>query len=182
MTALMRSHRLRVSRFAGLASLSAASQLGSSERLNIHQDDLAVYATVNLGSGAAASHNIYRRGDGVDLRLEGNRVVANVTGVADSTRNPGFKSVSLSAQIPADGRSHRLAFIIRGYLLAASTISLYVDGQVQSRVRAPLGVRLDAGPSVLAVKSEATGAILGANGLAMSDVLVLTNAIEPDEF
>lgn len=182
MSALMRSHRLRVSRFTELASVSAPSQLGSSERLNIHQDDLAIYATINVGSGAPGNHNIYRRGNGIDLRLEGNRVIANVTGIADSSRNPALKSVSLSAQIPADGRAHRLAFVIRGYISAAATMSLYVDGEVQSRVRAPLGVKFEAGPSVLAVRSEAAGATLGANGLAMSNVLVLTNAIEPHEF
>jgi arylsulfatase A-like enzyme len=182
MRTLLRSNRLRVSRFADLGSMTAATPLGMSERLNIHQDDLAVYATVNLGSDAAGSHNIYRRGEGVNLRLEGDRLVATVTGVADTSLNPALRTVSLSAQVPRDGRSHRLGFVIRGYLHAASTISLYVDGQVQSRLLAPLGVSFNPGSSVLAVKSEAANAELGANGLAMSDVLVLTNAIEPNEF
>lgn len=182
MRTLLRSNRLRVSRFHGSASTNTSSQLGSSERLNIHQDDLAVYATVNLGSGSPGSYNLYRRGDGVNLRLEGGRAVATITGVSDTSRSPGYRTVSLSAEIPADGRNHRLGLVIRGYLHAGSTISLYLDGVMKSRLMAPLGVSFDPGNSVMAVKSEVASAEVGAAGLALSDVLVLTNAIEPDEF
>ena len=182
MRQLLRSNRLRVSRFLGLAGSNAPTQLGASERLNIHQDDLAIYANVTIDGGALGPRNIYRRGDGVNLRMEGDRVVATVTGVADASRNPAVRTVSISAQVPADGRSHRIGFVIRGYLHAGSTIGLYVDGQVKSRLVAPLGVSFDPGTSVLAVKSEVTNAELGASGLALSDVLVLTNALEPNEF
>jgi hypothetical protein len=48
-------------------------------------------------------------------------------------------------------------------------------------VTAALGVTGDPGPSVLSVKAENPDVDLGANGVSLSDVLILTNAMEPDQ-
>jgi arylsulfatase A-like enzyme len=178
----LRGSRQRVSLFAGATTLTGPSAIAANERLNTHQDDLSIYATVNLGGSASGIYNVYRHGDGIDLRIENGRLVASVTGVADATRTPAYRTVTLDAAIPNDGKAHRFGFVIRGYFDSGSTISMYIDGELKSRLAAPLDVNLQAGTSVLAVKAENVIANLGANGLTLSNLLVLTNAIEPDEF
>lgn len=178
----MRAKRLNVSRFAHHDVVSAPLDLGANERLNVSHDDLSVYATVNLGSGTSGVHNIYRRGEGIDLRVENGRIVATVTGLTSTAGNSPSRSVSLEAALPADGKDHRIGLVARGYFSAGTTLSLYVDGQLRSRLASPIGVSNDPGSSVLSVRSQVARAVLGGTGLSVSDVMVFTNAIEPGEF
>jgi arylsulfatase A-like enzyme len=181
MRAAMRAHRLAVSRFTAVNSVAAASLLKASERLNTAYDDISVYASVNLGTSATGTYNVYRHGDGINLRIANGRLLADITGVADTTPRPALKTVSLDAPIPVDGRSHRFGLVIRGYQFGGSTLMLFVDGVLKAKVTAALGVTGDPGPSVLSVKAENPDVDLGANGVSLSDVLILTNAMEPDQ-
>lgn len=178
---LMRTNRLRVSRYLQAASLSEPAVLAPNERLNTHQDDLSVYVTASLAGLSAGSHNIYQRGDGIDLRIENGRLVATVTGVVDTSVTPSFRTVTLSAAIPNDGQAHRLGFVIRGFVRGGSSISLSVDGRTAAKLAAPLNVGLDPGSSVLAVKSENVRTNLGSAALSLRDLLVFTTALEPNE-
>ncbi len=181
--AALRAQRLLVSRYQEIASVPAASALAPNERLNTHADDLSVYATANLSAATAAGpYNIYRRGQGLDLRIEGGSLVATITGVGDTSIRPMFRTVRLSAPLPNDGRDHRIGLVVRGYLRGGAVISLFIDGRRVARLAPPLNAPLDPGPSVLAVRSENVRVDLGSNGLPLKDVLILTNAIEPDEF
>ncbi|MGV3554288.1 MAG: sulfatase [Croceibacterium sp.] len=180
--AKMLANRLRVSQFFGAASVGSPVTLSQSERLNVHQDDLSIYATANLGTAVGGTFNLYRRGDGTNLRIENGQLVADIVGVADATRKPAHRTVSLAAPIPLDGNSHRLGLTIRGYFYGGATISLYVDGEVKARLRAPINVNFNPGGSVMAVKSEVANAQVGSSGVTFSDVVVHTLAIEPDEF
>lgn len=180
---MLRDRRKSASQYLALASLDTASTLAADDRLNIHHDDLSVYATVNLsGTAANGTYTVYRGGDSIDLRIQNGVLTAILNGVADRSENPSFWTVRLSAPIPNDGMDHRIGFVIHGYLHGGSTISLYVDRKLVARTGAPLNARFEAGLSIFAVKSELAQAQLGDAGLSLRNALLLTTALEPDDF
>jgi arylsulfatase A len=180
---MLRERRPRASEYLSISQLGAVRNLPSDDRLDIHHDDLSVYATMNLDSVPVnGTYTIYRRGDGVDFRIADGMLTATVTGVADSTVRPAFRTVKLSAPMPRDGNNHRVGLVIRGYLFGGSTLRLFVDGRLVAEAAAPLNARLQAGQSIFAVKSESMVARLGDASLSMSDVQIYLNALEPDEF
>jgi hypothetical protein len=75
-------------------------------------------------------------------------LTATLSGVADTSISPAYRSVTLSTAMPLDGADHRVALVVRGYLFGGSTIDLFVDGQRRSRIAAPVGERLGLGPSI----------------------------------
>jgi arylsulfatase A-like enzyme len=181
--ALLRERRRIAAQYLALGSLTAPRTLPADERLDFHHDDFSIYATVNLsGVPAGGTYTIYRRGDGIQLQIQSGVLTATVTGVADSSTNPAFRTVRLTAPIPNDGSDHRIGFVIHGYLFAGSTLSLYIDRQLVARAAAPLNASLDPGQSILAVKSERTQAQAGDSTLSLRNYLLLTTALEPDDF
>lgn len=180
---MLRNHRVSESTYYSASTVTGPLTFAADDRLNIHHDDLSVYATVSLESaGMTGTHTIYRRGDGVFFRVRNGMLVATVTGVADSSFTPASKTVELSAAMPNDNRFREVALVIRGYVEGGSTIRMYIAGNLVAEAAAPVGPRRDPGQSVLAVKSELFAARLGNDTLPLRNVRLLVNAIEPSEF
>jgi arylsulfatase A-like enzyme len=180
LSAALDARRLASSRYYSVSRLVDGVAFAHDERLNIHDGDLTIYATLNADSyHHSGTVNIYHRGEGVDLAISNGQLTATLAGVADNSYNPAYRRVSLSTAMPLDGADHRVALVVRGYLFGGSTIDLFVDGQRRSRIAAPVGERLGLGPSIYAIKDERVPARLGSPGVTMRDVGIYLTAIEP---
>lgn len=180
--AALRARRLKASEYLSVPNLASARTLPDDDRLNVHHDDLSVYATVNGKDYAGGdTHTIYRRGEGVQFQISNGRLSVSVSGVATKGVTPAFRTATLNAMLPRDAQDHRIGLVIRGYLMGGATINLYIDDQLVEQVGPPLNGRLEVGQSIFAVKSEAVQAQLGDDRLPLRDVRVYINAIEPDE-
>jgi arylsulfatase A-like enzyme len=174
--------RLVSSRFYSASQLDGGITFEHNERLNIHEGDLTIFATLNAASyHHSGTVNIYRRGQGINFVISNGQLTASLTGVADTSSTPSYRNVTLSTAMPLDGADHKVALVIRGYLFGGSTIDLFVDGERRSRVAAPVGERLSLGQSIYAVMDERVSARLGSPGVTMKDVGVYLTAIEPNE-
>ncbi|MDE2560614.1 MAG: sulfatase-like hydrolase/transferase [Sphingomonadales bacterium] len=181
--ALLLQKRLADAQYVSFANLTSPQVFSSDDRLDIHGDDLSVYATVNVtGSKGTGLHTLYQRGDGINVTLKDGTLSAAITGIADRTASPSMKTVTLSAPVPQDGRSHRIGFVIRGYFDGGSTLRLFIDGQIVGQAAAALSTQYDIGTSVYAVKSDQVKVQIGDNTLPFTNVQVYVNAIEPGEF
>lgn len=181
MTQLL-TERIRTATYFQLATVNGPRILPDDPRLNVHNDDLSIYATIDASQLAAGrSFNLYRRGQGIDFSVQGRRLVARLSGVADTSLNPQYKTVELSTDLPAGGEQ-RIALVVRGYLRGGSTISLYVNGVRRAMLAGPVNGQNLAGDSIFAIRNEIADARVGDNGLVLTNYRLLTNAIEPDEF
>jgi arylsulfatase A-like enzyme len=181
MTQLL-AERIRIATYFQLATLNGRRVLPDDPRLNVHNDDLSIYATIDASQLAAGrSFNLYRRGEGIDFSVQGHRLIARFNGVADTSLNPQYKTVELSTDLPATGEQ-RIALVVRGYLRGGSTISLYVNGVRRAMLAGPVNGQNLAGDSIFAIRNERADARVGDIGLVLTDYRLLTNAIEPDEF
>jgi uncharacterized sulfatase len=174
------AQRLASSRFYSAGRLDGAIAFAHDERLNVHDSDLTIYATLNADSyHHSGTVVIYRRGEGVDFSISNGQLTATLSGVADTSISPAYRSVTLSTAMPLDGADHRVALVVRGYLFGGSTIDLFVDGQRRSRIAAPVGERLGLGSSIYSIRDERVPARLGSPGVTMRDVGIYLTAIEP---
>ena len=174
--------RLTASRFYSAGRLNGAVAFAHDERLNVHDADLTIFATLNADSyHHSGTVNIYRRGEGVNFSISNGQLTAILKGVADNSYIPAYRTITLSTAMPLDGADHSVALVVRGYLFGGSTIDLFVDGERRSRIAAPISERLALGPSIYSIMDERVTAQLGNNGTTMRNVAIHLTAIEPNE-
>lgn len=172
--------RMEISRYTGRDLVDEPVIIENDDRLNIHQDDITIKATVEPGYEREGRYVLYRRGTGIRLTLEEGRLVARIKGVADASNRPAIKEVSLEAPLPRDNKRHDIQLMIRGYLRGQSTIWLFVDGRERDKLWGGIG-SYDLGESVFAVLWEEVPAQLGDEGISLADYEIFLTAIRPDE-
>lgn len=183
LAALLLQERLEKSLLLSESSVTGPLQYAHDERFNVHQDDLSIYADVAIPAGGlSTSANIYQRGDGVRFEISNGRLQATLVGAASAALNPELKRIVLSAPMPADSAPHTVGLVVRGYTRGASSISLFIDGQAVDTILAPLNAIREAGPSIMAIKSERVPAVVGNTVLPLGNFRLFVNALEPRDF
>ena len=176
--------RRDTSRHSQYENVSDLQIIPNDIRLDIHQDDLTIHATIQPGYEDGNTYNLYSRGEGVNLSLSStdsdlSRLTASITGIA-LENSSSTEVISLSADVPNDGVAHEVTFVIRGYLRGESSFQLFVDGIEKSKINGVVN-SARAGESVYAVISENIEAFVGDVGIDLSDVAIYLTAIEPSE-
>ena len=97
-------------------------------RLNIHQDDLSVYARFE-SSETNKIQTIYKRGDGVHIFIDSTattpKLVADLRGILDTSNTPDTGVIRMEMPVTT---GDDIGLVIRGYLRSESSISLYKNG------------------------------------------------------
>jgi arylsulfatase A-like enzyme len=178
----LKQRRRAESTFAAYETVNGTRNLADNRRLDVHHDDFGFYATVDSNALRAGQvYRLYERGDGIGIYATQNSISARFYGVADGSKRPALKQIEFSAPLPMDGNHHEVAVIARGYLRGGTSFSIYVDGQLAGSLLPPLNARMEAGQSIMAIAKERSTAQLGDDRLTLLDVMLLTNALEPDE-
>lgn len=139
-------------------------------RLNFHHDDISISGRYRSGSG-----KIYSRGTGIEINVNNGQINARLTGPVSQTFNPDISSVTLSGPI-SEGDTFELS--VWGYLRAAGTISLLVNGNVVNQVGAtPSSVANDLGNSLYAILNEPDqNAVIGSDSLIVDNFVINAKA------
>jgi len=172
--------RMEISSYARYERVSGPVTIPDDDRLNVHQDDITIRATIEPGYDRDREYVIYERGTGIRLALSDGELVAEVKGVEDSGDNPKIGTVTLKAPVADDGKPHEVQFMIRGYFRGDATISLFVDDEEKAKLWGEIGSN-DPGPSLFAVLWEEVPAQLGDTGITLSDYRIFLSAIPPQE-
>ena len=172
--------RMEISNYASYDRISEPVTIPDDDRLNIHQDDITIRATIEPGYDRDREYVIYERGTGIRLTLSDGELVAELTGVEDSSDNPKIGTVTLKAPVPDDGKPHEVQFMIRGYFRGDDTFSLFIDDQERAKLWGEIGSR-EPGPSLFAVLWEEVPAQLGDTGITLLNYQIFLSAIPPQE-
>ena len=173
-------------------SLVNQSVLLDDFRLNVHHDDLTIYATIDALDETETIHTLYERGDGLHFYIDTSNsesplIVADIMGVTSiSTVNPTVESIRLDAPYdPATQLGERVGFVMFGYTRAGASIRLFVDGEEVDKKESPVHPVSPApvvpiGDSVYAIINEPEAvAQIGDTSLQLSDVTLYATALNP---